>query len=89
MHHLNPSRVGGTLGTLFGGWHVVWSTLIAIGFAQPIVDFVLWVHMLSNPYVVQPFSFTTAVTLVIVTTFIGYAVGYIFALIWNRAHRGA
>jgi hypothetical protein len=89
MSHLNPAKVGVTLGILFGGWHLVWSLLIAFGWAQPLLDFVFWAHMLSQPYVVQPFDFTTAIVLIIITTGIGYAVGYCFATISNRAHRGA
>ena len=41
------------------------------------------------PFVVQAFDFTAAVTLIILTTAIGYVAGYFFALVWNRAHRGA
>jgi len=89
MHHLNPSKVAVAFGILFGGWHVMWSLLIVLGWAQPILDFVFWAHMLSQPFVVQAFDFTAAVTLIILTTAIGYVAGYFFALVWNRAHRGA
>ena len=88
-HHLNPSQIGIALGVLFGGVHLVWSLLIVLGFAQPLLNFVFWAHMLSVPFVVQAFDFTAAVTLIIVTTAIGYVVGYCFALISNRTHRGS
>ncbi len=89
MHHLNPSKVGAALGVLFGGWHAVWSAFVAFGWAGPLLNFVFWAHMLSQPYVVQPFDFTTAIVLVVITTGIGYVVGYCFALLSNRVHRGA
>lgn len=87
-HHINPAKVALTVGALVGGWHVVWSVLIALGWAQALVDFVLWVHMISMPVVVKAFDLSTATTLVVVTTIVGYVVGYLFARIWNRVHRG-
>jgi hypothetical protein len=36
--HLN--KWGWLLGALMVGWHSVWSLLVAIGWAQPIIDFI-------------------------------------------------
>ena len=86
MTRLNPAKTGIALGILIGGWHFLWSVLVALGWAQPILDFVFWAHMISQPFTVKPFDFSAAITLVILTTFIGYLFGLFFALIWNRAH---
>jgi hypothetical protein len=86
--HLNPTKTGLTLGGLVGGLHVAWSILVAFGWAQALVNFSFWAHMVSLPLVVKTFDLSTAVTLVVVVTIIGYVVGHIFALIWNRVHRG-
>ncbi len=87
-HHLNPQKAAITVGLFIGGWHLVWSLLVAFGWAQPLVDFVLWMHMISLPYVVRPFDVSAAITLIILTTVAGYIFGLIFARIWNRMHRG-
>jgi nucleotide-binding universal stress UspA family protein len=36
----NPNKVGLVIGALIGGWHFVWSLLVLIGWAQPIIDFI-------------------------------------------------
>lgn len=87
MNKLNPRTTGFAVGAFVGGCHVVWSILVALGWAQVLVNFILWAHMVNMSYVVGPFDLTAAITLVIVTTVIGYAAGDIFARIWNRVHR--
>ncbi len=87
-HHINPAKAALTVGAFIGGWHVVWSVLVALGWAQAIVDFVLWMHMISVPYVVKAFDPSAAVVLIVVTAVMGYVFGFVFARIWNRMHRG-
>ena len=86
--HLNPTKTGLALGGLVGGLHIVWSILVAFGWAQSLVNFNLWAHMVSLPFVVKTFDLSTAVTLVVIAAIVGYVVGHVFALIWNRVHRG-
>ncbi len=83
-HHINPAKAGLALGVLFGGGHLAWSVLVALGWAQPLINFVFWAHMISLPLVVMPFDLTAAATLVVVTAGVGYVLGYAFASIWNR-----
>lgn len=85
-HHINPTKAAIALGAFAGGWRAVWSLLVAFGWAQPIMDFMLWMHMISMPYVVKAFNPSAAVTLVVITAIMGYVAGYVFAYIWNRAH---
>lgn len=73
--------------TLMAGWHVVWSVLVVLGWGQPLVDFVLWAHMIHVPYVVGPFDITASATLIVFTAVVGYVGGYVIGLIWNRIHR--
>lgn len=87
MNQLNPRKTGVAVGTFLGGLHFLWSLLIALGWAQALVNFILWAHMVTASSTVGPFNLTAAVTLVIVTSILGYIGGYMFSLIWNHAHR--
>lgn len=83
---MNKHRAGLALGGLLGLWHLVWALLVAVGVAQAILDFVFRIHLLSNPYTVQPFRLGSAAVLIIVTALIGYVLGWVFAFMWNRFH---
>ena len=87
MNHLNPKKVGLAVGKLVGGVHLVWSILVLLGWAQALVNFSLWAHMVSVPVVIEAFNLTAAITVILVATAIGYVLGYIFAKIWNYLHR--
>ncbi|MEK7135788.1 MAG: hypothetical protein AAB831_01355 [Patescibacteria group bacterium] len=86
-NHLNPNKTGIALGGLVGGLHLVWAILVVLGWAQPLVNFSQWAHMVSMPVVVQPFNLSAAITVIIVATAVGYVLGYAFAKIWNYLHR--
>ena len=83
----NPNKVGIVIGALIGGWHVVWVMLVLVHWAQPILDFIFWAHMIQPVYIVKPFDVAAAVTLIVVTAALGYAFGFFGAIIWNRLHR--
>jgi len=87
--HINPSKTGLTVGTLLGGIHIVWSILIWLGWAQGLVNFSLWAHMVSMPVVIKAFDPSAAVAVIIVAAVVGYIVGYAFARIvnWDQIHR--
>jgi hypothetical protein len=83
----NPNKVGLVIAALIGGWHLVWSLLVLIGWAQPILDFIFWAHMIKPVYFVKPFDLTAAVVLILITSAIGYIFGFLGAVIWNPLHR--
>jgi hypothetical protein len=83
----NLNKVGLVIGALIGGWHVIWALLVLIGWAQPIIDFVFWAHMINQVYVVKAFDPKAAVTLVVIAFIMGYAFGFVGALLWNKLHR--
>ncbi len=83
----NPNKVGLVIAVLIGGWHVAWSLLVLIGWAQPILDFIFWAHMIKPVYFVKPFNLLAAVALIVVTAVIGYVFGFFGAVIWNRLPR--
>jgi hypothetical protein len=83
----NPNKVGLVIAALIGGWHVVWVALVAAGWAQPLINFVFWAHMIQPIYVIKPFDAVAAITLLVVTSMSGYIFGYADAILWNRLHR--
>ena len=87
MESINPNRAGLAVGALFGAWHLTWSLLVALGLAQPLIDFVFWIHFIKPIYVIEPFEIVQAVILIAVTAGTGYIIGLVFALVWNRLHR--
>lgn len=65
---------------------MVWSLLVLSGFGQTLSDFVFWAHMIHVDVVIGPFDLVAAVTLVLMTTVVGYILGYLGAWVWNRMH---
>ena len=51
------------------------------------MDFIVTLHMIHPVYTVGPFALGTAVGLVVVAAIVGYVVGHVFALIWNKVHK--
>ena len=82
----SPNKVGFVTGALTGGWHVVWSLLVLLGWAQPIIDFIFWAHMIRSIYVVKAFDPTAALTLIVLSSLIGYGIGYLGSALWNNVH---
>ena len=87
MQHLNPTKTGLALGKLLAGLHLIWAVLVALGWAQALVNFSQWAHMVNMPVTVGAFDFLAAITVIIFAAIIGYIIGYIFANVWNWIHR--
>ncbi|MBI5470676.1 hypothetical protein HY968_05185 [Candidatus Kaiserbacteria bacterium] len=87
MNQLNVQKTALTTAIFLGGFHIVWSLIVVLGWGQSIYDFVLYAHMIHMPIVIGPFDLAAAAVLIIITAIIGYVIGYAFAYIWNRLHR--
>lgn len=87
MQTIHLHKAGLAFGGLMGSCHLLWALLVALGLAQPIIDFIFWMHFIKPIYVIGPFNIGTALVLVGATTLIGYAMGVIFAGIWNLLQR--
>lgn len=84
---ISPVRTGLVLAAVIGLWHLSWSLLVALGWAQPFIDFIFWLHFLKPVYVVQAFDPVRAMLLVAVTALFGFIVGSVFGLLWNWSRR--
>lgn len=87
MGTVNPNKAGLVLGTLIGAWHLIWGVLVAVGWAQAILNFVFWIHFLAPPFSVQQFQPGLALILILVTGAIGYVMGYVLGVLWNWINR--
>ncbi len=87
MHTLNPRKVGAVTGVFIGGLHFVWSLIVLLGWAQPLLNFFLMLHMLKPLFVVDSYSVSMMLALVLVTAILGYFLGYLYAIVWNRLYK--
>ena len=81
---ISVNSTGLAMGALLGGVHLLWVLLVASGLAQPVMDFVFWLHFIRSGWQIESFDLTRAAGLIVLTGAIGYGVGAVFALIWNR-----
>ncbi len=84
---MNKHKVGLVLGTFFAVLHFCWVILVAVGLAQPLMNFIYSMHSLSNPPTVLPFNLIHSIVLIILTFIVGYVFGYDFAITWNKFHK--
>ena len=87
MNHINVKNCALTVGFMFSGVHIFWSILVLTNLAQPLIDFIMWAHMIHMQRIVGEFDLTAAVTLIVVTFLVGALVGKVFAMIWNKVHK--
>ncbi len=89
MQKIVPQKVGLVVGLIAGTMHFAWSILVALGWAQTYIDFVFNMHFLRPALIVSPFIWTQALFLVSLASCIGFAVGYVFSLLWNYVHKNS
>ena len=84
---LNVGKTGLVLGLVIGGFHLCWSALVALGWAQPVIDFIFWAHFIKPIYVIEPFEVSRAAMLFAMTAAMGFVMGAAFAWVWNAFHK--
>lgn len=83
MRHISPTKTALAVGTVIGLWHLCWVMLVGLGWAKPVLDFILRLHFLKIDYALAPFAIATAGSLIVLTFTIGAVFGLVFAFIWN------
>lgn len=86
MLHLNSNKTGLALGGTLAVIHLLWSALVASGWAQFAMDWVFRLHFIQPPYTIAPFVPMYAVGLVVMTFVAGYVIGWIFSWILNTVY---
>jgi hypothetical protein len=83
---ISPWRTGVAFGAAVGLFHIAWAALVAAGWAQAVINFILALHFIDLAVRVAPFHVGTAVTLVALTAALGAVGGAVFAGLWNWLH---
>ncbi len=84
---LNKNKTGLALGLFVGFLHLVWSVLLALGLAEPLINFIENLHSVDNFTMLLPFDLGRSIGLILLTALVGYVVGYVFATIWNKVQK--
>ena len=85
--NMKEKKVALVVGSFIALVHLVWVILVALGWAQPLIDFSARMHSVTTPVTVLPFDFARSLFLVIIAFCVGYVFGYVFATLWNKLHK--
>jgi len=81
---LKPMAVAVYTGLFVATLHFIWSLMIALGVGQVYLDWILGLHFIENPFVVMPFSLGTMIILLVFTFVIGFILGWVGTVCWNK-----
>jgi hypothetical protein len=83
MRHISIAKTAMSVGTVFAAWHAAWVTLVGLGWAASVLNFILELHFLKIDFQLAPYSAFTAFVLIAMTFCVGALLGAIFAIVWN------
>lgn len=68
-------------------WHVFWSALVWLGWAQAFINFIFRLPFITPPYKIIPFDLGTAVMPVTVVFVIWAILGFMAAIVWDTVRQ--
>lgn len=80
---INSLKAGLVVAAVTAGAHAAWAAMVWLGWAQPVADFIFWIHFIRPPYTIMPFDLGRAGLLILVTGLVGFLIGWALALVWN------
>ena len=80
---VNRHKLGIVLASFMGISHFLWAWLVLTGMAQTVINWIFRVHFIDPTYRIMSFDLGIAMTLVVLTSALGYLTGWILATIWN------
>lgn len=86
---IDPARTGLVVGFFLVVFHACWALLVALGWAQGLMNFIFWAHFIAPPYHVEPFQAARATTLIGFVFVAGAIMGWAAAFLWNRLARSS
>ena len=86
---ISKNKLGLVFGALLGVWHLSWAVLVATGIAQWLIDWIFRLHFIQPAYTVTSFNLSYAIGLIVVTSSLGYAFGWIGGAFWNYVHESS
>ena len=84
---IDPVRAGLIVGLFLALFHAFWALLVALGWAQPLMNFVFWAHFITPPYRIEPFEWARAAILVGFVFIVGAVMCMLAAFLWNALAR--
>jgi len=83
VEKIKGNKLGLVLGFFFAIIHALWVLAVGIGIGQSFLDWIMPRHFIDMAYGVLPFSFVTALVIIIAAFVTGYLAGWLFTLLWN------
>ncbi len=80
---IDPMRTGLIFGFFLAAFHAGWALLVALGWAQKLMDFIFWAHFITPLYRIEPFEAARAAILIGFVFVAGAIMGWMAALLWN------
>lgn len=79
-HCNKPALVVGLFVALL---HALWAIVVALGFGQMKLDWILPLHFIDNMYTVLPFNWLNAVLLTVFSFIASYVATLVFVWLWK------
>ncbi len=83
-----PMTVAVYTGLFVAALHLVWSAIVALGMGPAYLDWIFGLHFIQNPFVVLPFDLATMATLLTFTFAVGFVLGWVGTVCWNKMTKG-